>query len=230
MTKPPPAAKKYPRSQRKRDALRVVSRTYASVNLQRPKEYWDDSLELEWGALDDYVVIKQLGKGKYGEVFEGVDKRTNATCVVKIMKPVKEHRLRREIKILRHLNGGPRIIPLLDVIRDPDTKTPCFVYELVNAMNFRDLQASVTDFDVRHYIYQLLQVRAGCAHACMHAHATLQRVYGRMDGMGAIRTMHCRGCGGRGGGGALAAIMVAADRPVTSMRRGGVSLEGANLQ
>lgn len=78
--------------------------------------------------------------------------------VIKIMKPVKEHRLRREIKILRHLAGGPHIIPLFEVDRDPDTKTPCFVFELVNATSFRELQASVTDYDVRHYMYQLLQV------------------------------------------------------------------------
>ena len=84
--------------------------------------------------------------------------------VIKIMKPVKEHRLRREIKILRHLAGGPHIIPLFEVDRDLDTKTPCFVFELVNATSFRELQASVTDYDVRHYMYQLLQVGVHRAH------------------------------------------------------------------
>lgn len=154
--------KKYPKSARRKDAMRVVSRVYASANLQRPKEYWDDSLKIEWGGLENFQVIKQLGKGKYGEVFEGIDLRTNSRCVVKIMKPVKEHRLRREIKILRHLVGRPYIISLFEVTRDPDTKTPCFVFELVNATNFRDLQASVTDFDVRNYIYQLLKALDYC--------------------------------------------------------------------
>lgn len=155
--------KKYPKSQRSADAVRVVSRVYAGVNLKNPKDYWDDSLpSVEWGSLDAYTVVRQLGKGKYGEVFEGVDCRTSATCVVKIMKPVKEHRLRREMKILRHVAGGPHIINLLEVLRDPDTRTPCFVFDLVNAMNFRDLQQVVTDHDVRHYMYQLLQVWFMC--------------------------------------------------------------------
>lgn len=84
--------------------------------------------------------MQQLGKGKYGEVFEGIDLDTDARCVVKIMRPVKEQRLKREIKILRHVSGGPNIINLGDLVRDPDTKTPCFVFELVEAVPLRELQ------------------------------------------------------------------------------------------
>mmetsp|Transcript_38095 Transcript_38095/g.84870 ORF Transcript_38095/g.84870 Transcript_38095/m.84870 type:complete len:383 (-) Transcript_38095:1448-2596(-) len=154
--------KKYPRSTRKKDALRVVARAYSGVNLKKPKEYWDDSLQIDWGSLDNYEVLKQLGKGKYGEVYEGIDLRSNHQCVVKIMRPVKEHRLRREIKILRHVAGGPHIINLFGVVRDRDTKTPCFIYELVDAIGFRELQAAVTDMDVRTYMYQLLLALDHC--------------------------------------------------------------------
>ncbi|KAG1665074.1 hypothetical protein FOA52_012493 [Chlamydomonas sp. UWO 241] len=157
--------KRYPKSTRAPDALRVVSRTYAGVNLKNPREYWDDSLpNLVWGSLEHFTVVRQLGKGKYGEVFEAIDARasTSGSCVVKIMKPVKEHRLRREMKILRHVQGGPHIINLLEVIRDPDTRTPCFVFDLVNAASFRDLQQLVNDHDVRNYMYQLLQALDYC--------------------------------------------------------------------
>ena len=73
----------------------------------------------------------------HGCVEQAIDKRDGSSCAVKIMKPVKEHRLRREIKILRHLAGAPHVIRLLEVLRDPDTKTPCFAFDLVNATNFR---------------------------------------------------------------------------------------------
>ncbi len=43
-----------------------------------------------------------------------------------------------------------------------DTKTPCFVFELVEATGFRELQASVTDADVRLYTYQLLRALDFC--------------------------------------------------------------------
>ena len=85
-------------------------------------------------------VLHQLGKGKYGEVFEGIDLDSDARCVIKIMRPVKEQRLKREIKILRHVHGGPNIISLGNLVRDPDTKTPCFVFELVEAVPLRELQ------------------------------------------------------------------------------------------
>ena len=62
--------KKYPRSVRAKDALRVLARAYASANLRRPKEYYDDSLAIDMGPLDNYLVLKQVGRGKYGEVFE----------------------------------------------------------------------------------------------------------------------------------------------------------------
>lgn len=155
-------AKKYPKSIRKKDALRLVARQYAGVNLKKPKEYWDDSLHIEWSNQDCYEVTRQLGKGKYGEVYQSVNLGSDETCVIKIMRPVKEHRLRREVKILQHVNGGPNVIKLLEVVRDPDTKTPCFVFEFVDAIGFRELQQSVTDYDVRNYIYQLLKALDYC--------------------------------------------------------------------
>lgn len=175
------SAKKYPKSSRRRDALRLVARQYAGANLKKPKgwykitsiylvikspcaskcfclpisEYWDDTLNIVWGNQDVYEVSRQLGKGKYGEVYESINQSDKSHCVIKIMRPVKEHRLRREIKILQHVKGGPNIVGLIEVVRDPDTKTPCFVFEFVDAIGFRELQASVTDLDVRHYLFQV---------------------------------------------------------------------------
>ncbi|GBF88823.1 casein kinase II alpha subunit [Raphidocelis subcapitata] len=149
--------KKYPKSLRKKGALRTVARCYADVAAGQPKEYWNDACTVEWGAMEQYEVLQQLGKGKYGEVFEGIDLDAGARCVVKIMRPVKEQRLKREIKILRHVRGGPNIVTLVDLVRDPDTKTPCFVFELVEALPLRELQAVVSDLDVRSYMHQLLQ-------------------------------------------------------------------------
>lgn len=135
--------KKYPKSLRRKGALRTVARCYPDVAAMQPKEYWNDACPIEWGAMDKYEVLQQLGKGKYGEVFEGIDVDAGARCVVKIMRPVKEQRLKREIKILRHVCRGPNIIEMRDLVRDPDTKTPCFVFELVEAVPLRELQVGL---------------------------------------------------------------------------------------
>jgi casein kinase II subunit alpha len=36
-----------------------------------------------------------------------------------VLKPVKKKKIKREIKILQNLAGGPNVIALLDVVRDP---------------------------------------------------------------------------------------------------------------
>jgi casein kinase II subunit alpha len=133
------------------------ARVYTDVNVKRPREYWDyESLTISWGDQDDYEVIRKIGRGKYSEVFDGVNVRNSQRCVIKILKPVKKKKIKREIKILQNLCGGPNIIKLLDVVRDPHSKTPCLVFEHVNNQDFKTLYPTFSDMDVRYYIYELL--------------------------------------------------------------------------
>jgi casein kinase II subunit alpha len=57
-----------------------------------------------------------------------------------------------------NLQGAPNIVQLYEVVRDKDTKTPCFVFEYVEAIGFRELQSVASDMDIRGYLFQLLQV------------------------------------------------------------------------
>lgn len=68
---------------------------------------------------DKYEIVQKLGRGKYSEVFEGINTTLNEPIVIKILKPVKKKKIKREIKILQNLTGGPNIIQLLDIVRDP---------------------------------------------------------------------------------------------------------------
>ena len=86
---------------------------------------------------DDYEVIRKIGRGKYSEVFEGINVRTNKMCVIKILKPVKKKKIKREIKILQNLCGGPNIIQLLDMVRDPASETPSLIFEHVENVDFK---------------------------------------------------------------------------------------------
>lgn len=42
---------------------------------------------------DDYEVVRKVGRGKYSEVFEGINVNTNEKCVIKILKPVKKKKV-----------------------------------------------------------------------------------------------------------------------------------------
>ena len=116
------------------------AKVYADVNVHKPREYWDyENLTVTWGEQDDYEVVKKIGRGKYSEVFDGVNVANNQRCVVKILKPVKKKKIKREIKILQNLCGGPNIINLLDIVRDPVSKTPSLVFEHVDNEDFKTL-------------------------------------------------------------------------------------------
>jgi casein kinase II subunit alpha len=134
---------------------------------------------------DNYEVVRKVGRGKYSEVFEGYNVLTNNKCVIKILKPVKKKKIKRygmtrtapgvprldpaahgvcalfcvysEIKILQNLAGGVNIVQLLDVVRDPQSKTPSLVFEYVNNTDFKVLYPTLTDYDIRYYIYELLK-------------------------------------------------------------------------
>ncbi|KAF5463688.1 hypothetical protein F2P56_013836, partial [Juglans regia] len=118
-------------SSRARGAMSSKARVYAEVNVVRPKEYWDyESLTVQWGDQDDYEVVRKVGRGKYSEVFEGLNVNSNERCIIKILKPVKKKKIKREIKILQNLCGGPNVVKLLDIVRDQHSKTPSLIFEL----------------------------------------------------------------------------------------------------
>lgn len=83
-------------------------------------------------------------------------------CVIKVLKPVKKKKIKREIKILQNLSGGPNVVALLDVVRDNASKTPSLIFEYVNNTDFRSLYPKFVDYDVRYYIFELLKVFVGC--------------------------------------------------------------------
>ena len=113
---------------------------------------------------DYYEIVRKVGRGKYSEVFSGINVAVGQAAaaaagaagtpgepstsgpstsgsssqeqrvILKVLKPVKGKKIKREIKILQSLRGGPNIIQLLDLVRDPLTKTPTLVFEFVDNM------------------------------------------------------------------------------------------------
>ena len=115
-------------------------------------------------SQENYEIIKKIGRGKYSEVYEGINTQNNERIVIKILKPVKKTKIRREIKILQTLSGGVNIINLIDVVRDPMTKTPALIMEYVDTgdLDFRTLYKSFKDYDIRFYIYEVLKALDYC--------------------------------------------------------------------
>jgi len=151
-----------------------VSRVYRDVNAKRPDpDYY--GFKLEWKHQDNYSVTRKIGRGKYSDVFEGERAEADGSStqvVIKVLKPVKKKKIRREIKILRELHsksnddekglkkkshpGTKYIIKLLECIEDSASRTKCLVFEYVDACDFKTLFPKLQDLDVRYYMYKLL--------------------------------------------------------------------------
>ena len=136
----------------------LVSKVYRDVNVRRPRDYWDyEAVSVSFGDQEEYEVVRKVGRGKYSEVFEGMNVHRGERCVVKVLKPVKKKKIKREVKILQNLYGGPNIIKLLDIVRDPHSKTPSLIFEHVNNTDYKVLYPTLTDLDIRYYMLELLK-------------------------------------------------------------------------
>jgi len=141
----------------------IAPKYYANVCDKRPKDYSDyEHFKIPWGNQNCYEVVKKIGRGKYSEVFDGLNIVNNQRCIIKILKPIKKAKIKREIKILHIVCTGPNIVTLYDIVKDPITKTPSLIFEAIDNTNFRDLYPALTDFDVRYYVYRILEALDYC--------------------------------------------------------------------
>ncbi|KAG1463347.1 hypothetical protein G6F46_002787 [Rhizopus delemar] len=131
-----------------------TSKVYTNINLEMPPEYYDyDNFQVQWGDQETYEICRKIGRGKYSEVFEGWDIKTEEKCVIKVLKPVKKKKIRREVKILQNLDGGPNIVRLLDTVRDSQSRIPSLIFEYVN--NLRLIDWGLADFYIPHTQYNV---------------------------------------------------------------------------
>ncbi|ODQ67103.1 casein kinase II [Nadsonia fulvescens var. elongata DSM 6958] len=135
-----------------------ISRVYADANERMPNSYWDyEKYLFTWADPEPYEIIKKLGRGKYSEVFQGINITNKQTVVIKALKPVRRKKIKREVKILQNLAGGPNVINLYDVVRDPQSKSPALIFEHINNVDFRILYPTFSSYDQQYYIFELLK-------------------------------------------------------------------------
>ena len=105
---------------------------------------------------DDYEFIEKIGRGRYSEVYKACDLLTNQTVVVKMLKPVKKEKVRRELMVLEAVRDCKYVIRLIDQVADPSNVTPSLIFEYVKNQDFRSLYPTLTKSCIKQYIFQIL--------------------------------------------------------------------------
>jgi casein kinase II subunit alpha len=142
---------------------------YKFVCAERPPDYsYYQKYEIACNDMSAYHVQQKLGRGKYSEVYQGVNILNNQPCVVKILKPVRTEKIYREIKILQTLYGGPNIVKLYDVLKDPQ-KNQALVFEYIPNIETKQLNYQFDRTDIQLYTYKILQaLEYAHTHGIMH--------------------------------------------------------------
>jgi len=143
----------------------VVSRAryYQDVNHHRPRAYWDyTNFEITWSSPDDYSILKKIGRGKYSNVFLGVQISTGKKVCIKTLIPVRRRKIRREVKILQNLQGGPNIVRFIAPVQNNLHGCKALIFEYIDNVPFNELDGILTDEDVRYYVYELLKALEWC--------------------------------------------------------------------
>lgn len=148
------AQKQEPESKEKEDTLNLP-RVYVDAN--KDHEIDIDNLELEVETTDDWKIYQRIGRGKYSEVFEGKNIKTDITACVKILKPCLPKLLKLEIYTLQLLKNGPNIIQLLHTLKDEKSNLWCLVFEILKCKELKDTLKMLNDDDLRNYMYQTLK-------------------------------------------------------------------------
>lgn len=107
--------------------------------------------------MDNYVVHRKLGRGKYSHVFEGTDKRTKKSVAIKVLVPIRKDKIRREYHILSALSH-PNIVALHDIVKCSHLKTTSLILDYFPHLDFRQLYPTLTLLDIKHYMAQLFKV------------------------------------------------------------------------
>ena len=136
----------------------MVALQFAEKNREMPEQYFNyDNLEISWSSPERYEIVRKLGRGKYSDVFEAVDTSIGSSVVIKVLKPVRKKKIKREVKILQNLIGGPNIVRLLDTVQDPASHTLSLVFEHVRNVDFRTFYPTLNDLQLKRYVYELLR-------------------------------------------------------------------------
>ena len=134
----------------------TVSLVHSSVNADKePSAYDYSNYSFTTGSIDQYKITSRIGRGKYSEVFEGKTENKER-IVIKVLKPVKQAKINREIMVLKHLSHK-NIIALRDVVFDTETEIYSLIFDYIRHIDTCTFFDKLNLNNIRFYCRQILE-------------------------------------------------------------------------
>ena len=126
------------------------------------KNYKDPALyyinyDFEIGDINNYIVDAKIGRGRYSDVYEGLQKITNEKVVLKILKPITKVKIKREIFVLKTLRKCPNIVEIIDVINEKDSEIFCIICKSISGTELKNCYMGISPEDLKYYMYKILE-------------------------------------------------------------------------
>ena len=126
------------------------------------KNYKDPALyyikyKFNVGNIDNYIVESKRGRGRYSDVYEGLQKNTNEKVVIKILKPITKVKIKREICILYTLKKCPNIVKILDVIKENYSEIFCIICKSISGIELKNFYMGISPQDLKFYMYKIIE-------------------------------------------------------------------------
>mmetsp|Transcript_32404 Transcript_32404/g.78393 ORF Transcript_32404/g.78393 Transcript_32404/m.78393 type:complete len:187 (-) Transcript_32404:25-585(-) len=147
-----------------------------------PEDVFDlNLLQLGWSNWTKYTPGPKIGKGRYSEVTECVERSSGEMRVCKVFKTYDQFKILKEARILQQIQGGPNMIGFYDAIRGvyepivedwdkedekwgfinaPNTSRYGLIFEHVASRSYKTQFAEFEDTDVRFYMHEVFTALA----------------------------------------------------------------------
>jgi len=143
-------------------AVPSISKIYSDACTSKPKSYYNyDEYQIDVGNIDNYRIIERIGRGRYSEVFKGMHVSSKSLVAIKVLKPVREKKINREILILKKLKHK-NIIQMLDVVQDTDSQTYSIIFEY---FQHKETRVLMNDLEYDEFIFYMRLVLDGISFA-----------------------------------------------------------------
>ena len=118
--------------------------------------------DIKLGDMSNYEVNAKIGRGRYSEVYSGIEKHNNQKVVIKILKPINKNKIKREAVILKYLNECPNSVHLLDITKGESNNIYCLIYNNIFGHDLKLVSKNITPEDMKLYIYKILKCLSFC--------------------------------------------------------------------